>query len=36
MTEEQRREKYSKLISIVSFVGMGLFMVLMIIGFASE
>jgi hypothetical protein len=36
LTEEQRRRKYSRQLSIVSFVSMGLFLVLLIIGFAAE
>jgi len=36
LTEEQRRRQYSRKMSIVSFISMGLFLVLLIIGFASH
>lgn len=36
LTEEQRRRNYSRKMSIVSFVSMGLFLILLIIGFAAH
>jgi hypothetical protein len=36
LSEEDRRKKYSRQMSIVSFVAMGVFMVLLITCFSSE
>jgi hypothetical protein len=36
LSEEDRRKKYSRQISIISFVAMGVFMVLLIACFSTE